>query len=53
MCSTPESAAVSDFLHQSKIITQEVTQEEINKATSRLKANKTPGADGDPLEYKT
>lgn len=53
-----ESVAVSDFLSfldvpsvgtmQNKIITQDITDEEIYEAISRLKTGKMPGADGYP-----
>lgn len=53
-----ESVEVSDFLssidlpsvgtEQNKIMPQEITDEEINKVISRLKAGKMPEADGFP-----
>ena len=39
---------------QSNNLIAEITEEEVNKAVSRLKANKSPGPDGFPSEwYKT
>lgn len=56
-----ELVTVSDFLssldlpsvgtEQNKIMTQDITDEEINRAISRLKTGKMPGADGYPAAW--
>lgn len=38
-------------VEQNKLVTQEITKAETDKAISRLRTNKVPGGDGFPAEW--